>query len=102
MMRGMDIALTIFAVALAAFVVWLTIRIVNRRERWAKWTLVAVVVVAFVGYPMSIGPVRWLVGRGYLPSWTFTTISTVYAPFDWPYIPQPLDDALSWYCSLWD
>jgi len=30
----------------AAFCVWLTVRIVNRRERWAKWTL-AFAIVAF-------------------------------------------------------
>src|SRR5580765_2198488 len=35
--------LSTFAVAFAACCVWLTVRIVNRRERWAKWTLAAVV-----------------------------------------------------------
>jgi hypothetical protein len=37
------ILLSTLAVAFAAFCVWLTVRIVNRRERWAKWTLAVVV-----------------------------------------------------------
>ena len=39
----MMVLLPVLAVALVAFCVWLTVRIVNRRERWAKWTLAAVV-----------------------------------------------------------
>jgi hypothetical protein len=35
----MAAALSIFGVAFAAFCMWLAVRIVNRRERWAKWTL---------------------------------------------------------------
>lgn len=39
----MAIALEIFGLAFAAFCVWLIVRIVNRKERWAKRTLAAVV-----------------------------------------------------------
>ena len=36
------------SVAFAAFCVWLTVRVVNRRERWAKWTAIAAIAtVAF-------------------------------------------------------
>jgi hypothetical protein len=49
----MSIVLPALAVAFAAFCVWLTVRIVNRRERWAKWTLTAVLAVAFLGPPVS-------------------------------------------------
>jgi hypothetical protein len=45
------------AVAFAAFCVWLTVRIINRRERWAKWTLVPAILIA---YPLSFGPACWL------------------------------------------
>lgn len=41
------------AVAFAAFCVWLTVRIVNRRERWAKWVLVSLALAVFVLYPLS-------------------------------------------------
>ena len=42
----MHIALLIAAVVFAAFCVWLTVRIINRRERWAKWTAVALIVLS--------------------------------------------------------
>jgi hypothetical protein len=38
--------LVAFCVAFAAFCIWLTVRIVNRRERWAKWTLAATLCAA--------------------------------------------------------
>ena len=48
----------LFGVALAAFAVWLGVRIINRRERWAEW--IALVLVLVIGiYPMSWG---WLSG----------------------------------------
>jgi hypothetical protein len=34
----MTILLSTLAVAFAAFCVWLVVRIVNRKELWAKWT----------------------------------------------------------------
>jgi hypothetical protein len=56
------IQLSTLAVAFAAFCVWLTVRIVNRRERWAKWTL-AVVVGLPVLYVASFGPACWICSR---------------------------------------
>jgi len=51
--------LSALAVVVAAFCVWLTVRIVNRRERWPKRTLAAV-----IGFPVlyvaSFGPACWL------------------------------------------
>jgi multisubunit Na+/H+ antiporter MnhE subunit len=47
----MDLALSIFGVAFAALCVWLTVRIINRRERWAKWTLAAALVM---GCPLAV------------------------------------------------
>jgi hypothetical protein len=57
----MTALLSTLAVAFAAFCVWLTVRIVNRRERWAKRTAVSLVVV-LVGYPLSFGPAMWTMG----------------------------------------
>jgi hypothetical protein len=56
----MAIALSLLGVAFAAFCVWLTVRIFNRRERWAKWTMVGLVVV-FIAYPLGFGLATWLV-----------------------------------------
>jgi hypothetical protein len=63
------------AIAYAAICLWLTIRIVNRRERWAKWTLsLASLPVVYVA---MIGPACWVssqsgVGAG--------LVSMVYEP----------------------
>ena len=56
----MTLILPVLAIAFAAFCVWLTVRIVNRRERWAKWTLVAVVGLPVL-YVVSFGPACWAV-----------------------------------------
>ena len=52
------------AVAFVAFCVWLTVRIVNRRELWAKWTA-AIVLGLPVLYIVSLGPANWLYIRQY-------------------------------------
>ncbi|MSR56962.1 MAG: hypothetical protein EXS05_04740 [Planctomycetaceae bacterium] len=54
----MTIVLPALAMSAAAFAIWLTVRIINRRERWTKWTAV-LVVVAILGYPLSVGPACW-------------------------------------------
>ena len=48
----MTILLATWGVAFAAFCVWLSVRIINRRERRAKRTAVALVVL-LVGYPLN-------------------------------------------------
>jgi hypothetical protein len=63
------------AVAFAAFCAWLGVRIVNRRERWAKWTAVGLGVLLV--YPLSFGPACWIssrTGRG------FAAVNMVYQP----------------------
>ncbi len=54
----MAIIIPVLTVSFAAFCVWLTVRIVNRRERWAKWTL-AVMLASPVLYVASFGPMVW-------------------------------------------
>jgi hypothetical protein len=54
--RGMSIVLP--AVAVAAFCVSLCVRIVNRRERWAKWTAVGLASLPLL-YVLSFGPACW-------------------------------------------
>ena len=72
----MDIVLPALVVAFAAFCVWLTVRIVNRRERWAKQTLAAVVGLPAV-YIASFGPVCWINERFGVGT---NAISIVYDP----------------------
>lgn len=83
-------------VGFAALCVWLAVRIVNRRERWAKWTLAAVIVVPVL-YFASFGPACWICSRlhvRYMP--------TIYYPiggayFDYlAYIKGPFEQYARW------
>ncbi len=58
----MMVVLLALAAAFAALCVWLTVRIVNRRERWAKRTLAAVVGVPVL-YVLCFGPACWIGSR---------------------------------------
>jgi hypothetical protein len=75
----MAIAVSIVGVAFAAFCVWLTVRIANRRERWAKWSL-AVVVGLPVLYVASFGPACWISSRSNMAA---SLVPTVYRPLVW-------------------
>lgn len=55
----MNIILPSLIIAFTAVCVWLMVRIVNRRERWAKWTLAAIVGLPVL-YIASFGPACWL------------------------------------------
>ena len=52
--RGMAILLPVLGVVFTAFCVWLGVRIVIRRERWAKRMALGLVVL--LAYPLSFGP----------------------------------------------
>ena len=84
----MAIALAIFGAAYAGCFVWLTIRVINRRERWAKWTLLAVVGLPVL-YVASFGPACWLADRDLIPT---TVAVQAY---------HPLAFALAHSCSDW-
>jgi hypothetical protein len=74
----MTILLSTLVVAFAAFCVWLTVRIVNRRDRWVK-RMAVLALALLVAYPLSIGPMSWLSWRGFVPHRLF---SVVYEPLD--------------------
>ena len=108
----MSIILPALAVAFAAFCVWLTVRIVNRRERWAKWTAAAMAVVIL--YVLSIGPSAWLVGDAKPGDWSWSAYHAAYYPllrlYDWDYdygVPEnvdgggPFHHAIYKYLSIW-
>lgn len=73
----------------AALCVWLVVRIVNRRERWAKCTLAGVVAVPAL-YVASFGPACWLARPLPLPKttpaivlWSFSEYKSP-PDFYWP------------------
>ncbi|HEY3967077.1 MAG TPA: hypothetical protein VGM05_21130 [Planctomycetaceae bacterium] len=102
----MEIAVAIFAVAYAALCVWLTVRIVNRRERWAKWTLAAVFVGLPLLYVLGFGPACWWLSE--MPkSVAPDGIPIRHAPWIyWPIgtaandLPRPIGRAIRWYAEL--
>jgi hypothetical protein len=57
--RAFCIAMPAVGAVFTAVLLWLTVRIVNRRERWAKWTAVAVVALPVL-YVLSSGPTQML------------------------------------------
>ena len=65
-------------VAFAAFTMWLAIRIINRRERWAIWTAVAI--FALATYPVSFGPACWITSRTNAGA---SAVPTIYRPMVW-------------------
>lgn len=95
----MAIAFATFGVSYAAFSIWLTVRIVNRRERWAKRTAVVLAVLAVL-YPISAGPLAWLIVHGYLRNDPFYEF---YSPLSWlwTYGPEPFRSVYRWYFGLW-
>jgi hypothetical protein len=82
----MATAVTIFGVVFAAFCVWLTVRIVNRRERWAKRTLVAVIVGLPVLYVASFGPACWMTAADPADTTLRAALPNVYFPIGWAII----------------
>ncbi len=95
----MAVALAISGVAFAAFCVWLGVRIVNRRERWAK-NLAAITIS--LAYPLSIGPAYWLMSRAYLPAWARPIVQVFYGPIMGlgHAIPR-LGRLFLWYIDIW-
>jgi hypothetical protein len=91
----MSIVMPGLAVSFAAFCVWLAVRIFNRRERWAKWTL-AVLVILPVLYVGSFGPAVWTAGRDYT---AIPSVERAYCPILWiiAHGPAPIQRGLSWW-----
>jgi hypothetical protein len=94
----MSMVLPVLAVAFAAFCVWLVVRIVNRGERWAKWTLATVIGLPVL-YVASFGPACALVDRRMVPR---STLNTVFSPclFLVTDAPEPLGNALSAWAAM--
>jgi glucan phosphoethanolaminetransferase (alkaline phosphatase superfamily) len=84
----MTILLPTLAVAFAAFCVWLTVRIVNRRERWAKRTAVVTAAILTICYPGSVVAIVWLDER-YRCFRANHFVFTYCAPYRWLYQHGP-------------
>jgi hypothetical protein len=95
----MTIVVSSLAVAFASVCIWLTIRFVNRRERWAKKTLVAIIAVPML-YLLSFGPACWIATR-YQP--LRKSVITIYSDtVVWAYFKTPrfVGSTLIWYANV--
>src|SRR5579872_2122143 len=95
----MAVALSIVGMSFAAFCVWLGVRIVNRRERWARLKAVGLVIGMPLLYVLGIGPYVWLNTRDLLPD----ELRQIYMPVGWLYKvgPKPIADGIDWYLDPW-
>ena len=94
----MSIILSVAGVSFAAFCVWLAVRIVNRRERWAKWTLVLTVGLPVL-YVASFGPWCWVVSHS-TNSDKFVPVPAIFEPLTRCFRTGRAGDALEWYTKL--
>ncbi|MBS0262563.1 MAG: hypothetical protein JSS02_11480 [Planctomycetes bacterium] len=65
MLARMNLVFPVLMVGLGACVIWLLVRFVNRRERWAAWLAVALLVgLSYPGAYLALlaGKVYWLIG----------------------------------------
>jgi hypothetical protein len=76
-----EAAIAAIGVALAAFCIWLTVRIINRGEAWAKRLLTSLIVVLVI-YPATTGPLVCLDAHDLLPRWMNGPIDFFYAPLE--------------------
>jgi hypothetical protein len=93
----MDFMLPALGVSFAAFCIWITVRIVNRREKSRRMIWAAALAsAALLSYPFSFGPACRLVIKFVLPYSHFTT---VYEPCIRLAIhgPQAIRGPLSWW-----
>jgi hypothetical protein len=102
--RGMEIiliALAVLAIANAAFCVWLAVRVYNRRERWAKWTLAVAVGVPLI-YFLGLGPVMRMTQSAQPGGWP-EYLGSVYAypALQAAYRSESIMLILSKYVQLW-
>ena len=80
-----------------------------RRVAWfAPWAwqrrfqIASLTLLALIGYPLSVGPARWLFTRGYLPPASASALEAVYAPLTWACIHGWDLGILAEYAELWD
>jgi hypothetical protein len=102
---AMTILFPALAIAFAAFCVWLTVRIVNRRERWAKWTAITPA-VSPVLYVPGFGPACWWLSEPLEQSNTSLPKIRCVPSIYWPigkiatHVPRSLGLWLNWYATV--
>src|SRR5579872_1625219 len=93
-----DALFSVLGAALAAYCVWLGVRIVNSRDKRAIRAAIILVIV-FVVYPLSMGPMVWLGEHGYLPRVMQPVFNLVLFPViaTMGFGPPSIGRWMSWY-----
>jgi hypothetical protein len=91
-----------------AVCIWLTVRVTNRRERWAKWSLAAMLsmpILYLASWPLMARVSEWLYRHELLPDAVRGVLEIVYYPAGMTVngnaAPGWLRDAMLWYLGLW-
>lgn len=100
----MNMLLCVLAITFTAFCVWLTVRIVNRRERWANWTAATLFGLPVL-YVASFGPACWFATKSDGPMVNGEAprkVSSFYKPLGWTMIkgPKPIANVVKRYATL--
>jgi hypothetical protein len=74
-----DFTWCVFGAGFTAISVWLTVRTINQRERWAKWAL-AITLSLPVLYVVGFGPACWLASEEKMSATVGRAVCRVYAP----------------------
>ncbi len=94
---GMRILFQTMGVVVAAFCIWIGVRLVNRRERWAKRTTVSLSVSFPVLYVLNIGPAAKL-AQSTGEYW----LMLPYCPIAWLVeASETIGSIVFFYCALW-
>jgi hypothetical protein len=105
---AMPIIMPALAATFIAFVVWLAVRFINRRERWAKWALILAVGLP-VAYVASFGPACWLSSRAEVGAtvvtWLYWPLGRLCADFGATFVHDSavelrIKQSLRWYAQV--
>ncbi len=102
---------TIFYISVPAIFmavcIWLTVRVINRRERWAKWSLAAMLsmpILYLASWPPVARASEWLAKHELLPDVMTSLLTIVYYPAAGTvngYSPDWLKSVMLWYLGIW-
>ncbi|MGE3314526.1 MAG: hypothetical protein AB7O26_05365 [Planctomycetaceae bacterium] len=74
----------------------------SSRQRDRTLLTAVLLLILFVGYPLSLGPVTWLDKSGLVSRPLMNVILSIYYPIDLLYLHSSgVQRALDWYLDFW-
>jgi hypothetical protein len=73
----------------------------DRKKPTAGFWITAALVAVLVGYPLSFGPLAWLITRDLVPEWSASFLNAYTAPLNWAAQSETVEDVYLWYTSFW-